>query len=346
MKASRPGKRNGFLFALLLGMLLVSLLLSIRYGAVNIDTDVIVSATRKLRASADSMTLEERIFITIRLPRAVLCVLVGAVLAVGGALLQALFRNPIVEPGLIGTSSGAAFGAALYFVMGATLKFATSGWTLPIAAGAGALLSTFLVFVLSSSKETGKRSIVMLLLTGMAINALFMSGVGFLSYIARDPQARSITFWAMGNLSGANWQTVEIIGLTALMCIAGAMRYTKQLNALILGEEEAEMLGVNVKRLKLTVLSINVLMVAVATAFVGVISFVGFVVPHIIRMLKGSDNRLLIPYSAILGGTLLTLADVAARMLLRPAELPIGIVTSTVGVPVFIYLLRNKKYFF
>jgi iron complex transport system permease protein len=208
------------------------------------------------------------------------------------------------------------------------------------------MLSTFLVFLLSQSRDTGKSSIVALLLTGIAINALFMSGVGFLSYIARDPQARSITFWGLGTLSGANWHSVLIVGCSTIACTLMAMRYGKQLNALMIGEEEAAFLGVNVARLKRNVLLVNVVLIAVATAFVGVISFVGLVVPHLLRMLNGSDNRFLIRNSALLGGILLSAADLIARMALRPAELPIGIVTSVVGVPVFILLLRTKNYFF
>jgi len=257
-----------------------------------------------------------------------------------------LFRNPIVEPGLIGTSCGAAFGAALYYVLGATFNFNTGPWTLPLAACIGAILSTSLVFALSQSKQSGRSSIITLLLTGIAINALFLSGVGFLSYIARDPQARSIVFWNLGTLSGANWNSVIIVGMTTIICVAISLRYAKQLNALMMGEQEAQFLGVNIKKLKWRILMVNVVLVAVATAFVGVISFVGLIVPHLLRILKGSDNRYLILNSAVLGGLLLTAADLIARMALRPAELPIGIVTSIVGVPIFIVLLRRKNYFF
>ncbi|MBP6732108.1 MAG: iron ABC transporter permease [Chitinophagales bacterium] len=331
----------GLLFALV-----IAAFASVCFGAVNISGSEILSALQKQFAGGSSMNLNERIFMEIRLPRAILCLLVGAGLAVGGTLMQALFRNPIVEPGLVGTSSGAAFGAALYFVLGATYKLNLGEWTLPFAACAGSVLSTTLVFFLSQSQQTGKSSIVALLLTGIAINALFMSGVGFLSYIARDPQARSITFWGMGTLSGANWHSVAIVGFTTIACILLALRYAKHLNALIIGEDEAQLLGVNIKRLKLTVLCINVVMVATATAFVGVISFVGLVVPHLLRMTGGSDNRALIRNSALLGGLFLSIADLVARMLVRPAELPIGIVTSVVGVPVFIFLLRHKTYLF
>ena len=337
---------NGLVFWVLLPLSIFVVLLSMRYGAVQITLDEIFSAIQKHFTAPESMSLNERIFMDIRLPRAILSVLVGASLAVGGVLMQALFRNPIVEPGLVGTSSGAAFGAALYLVLGATFQFNFGEWTLPFSACLGGILSTALVFTLSQSKETGKSTIVTLLLTGIAVNALFLSGVGFLSYIARDPQARSITFWNLGTLAGASWHAVYVIGVSTITCIAVALRYGKHLNALMIGEEEAQFLGVNIRRLKLTILLINVVMVAVATAFVGVISFVGLIVPHLLRGINGSDNRFLIRNSGLLGGTLLCLADLMARMLLRPAELPIGIVTSVVGVPVFILLLRRKSYFY
>lgn len=335
-----------YTFPLLLLMLLITALFSMRYGAVAISIEEILSALQKCVTGNENSTLNERIFLEIRLPRAILCLLVGASLAVGGVLMQALFRNPIVEPGLVGTSSGAAFGSALYFVLGALFDYHAGEWTLPFAACAGALLSTGLVFFLSQSKETGKSSIIGLLLTGIAINALFMSGVGFLSYIARDPQARSITFWGMGTLSGANWHAVLIIGTSTIGCITLSLRYAKHLNALMMGETEAQLLGTNIKELKKKVLLINVVMVAVATAFVGVISFMGLIVPHLLRIIHGSDNRFLLINSALLGAILLSMADLIARMLVIPAELPIGIVTSVVGVPIFIFLLKKKNYLF
>ena len=340
------GKLNNKTFFILSVLLFVIALISMRYGAVSISMDEIFSSLHKCFVPSNTWSLNERIFMDIRLPRSLLCVFVGAALAVGGVLMQALFRNPIVEPGLIGTSSGAAFGAALYLVLGATFKFDGGEWTLPVSACLGAILSTALVFLLSQSTQTGKSSIIALLLTGIAINALFMSGVGFLSYIARDPQARSITFWNLGTLSGANWHSVIIVGITTIICIVIALRYAKHLNALMIGEDEAQYLGVNLKRLKLIILLINVIMVAVATAFVGVISFVGLIVTHLLRIINGSDNRFLIRNSALLGGILLCIADLIARMILRPAELPIGIVTSVVGVPIFIILLRRNNYFF
>ncbi|HEX8117783.1 MAG TPA: iron ABC transporter permease [Pyrinomonadaceae bacterium] len=325
---------------------LLVLAASIRFGAVDFTVSAIIDALASLLPGRPAPTLDQRIFLELRLPRAVLCLLVGASLGVGGALMQALFRNPIVEPGLVGTSSGAAFGSALFFVLGGALNLGTSLWSLPAAACLGGILSTYLVFLLARSREDGRASIVTLLLTGLAVNALFMSAIGFLSYIARDPQARSITFWSLGTLSGASWRAVEVVAVSTLVGIAVALRYAKQLDALMIGEEEATYLGVNVNRLKWVILSVNVVIVAVATAFTGVISFVGLVVPHILRMLGGADNRYLIVGSALTGATLLSLADLIARLSLRPAELPIGIVTSAVGVPVFLLLLRRRQYVF
>jgi iron complex transport system permease protein len=325
---------------------LLVLAASIRYGAIDFSIPDIGVALASLLPGHPAPTLDQRIFLELRLPRAILGLLVGASLGVGGTLMQALFRNPIVEPGLVGTSSGAAFGSALFFVLGGALHLNTSLWSLPLAACLGGVVSTYLVFLLARSREDGRASVVMLLLTGLAVNALFMSAIGFLSYIARDPQARSITFWSLGTLSGANWGAVRIVLISTVGGTIVALRYAKQLNALMIGEEEATYLGVNVNRLKWIVLSINVLIVAVATAFTGVISFVGLVVPHILRMMHGADNRFLIIGSALLGAMLLSLADLIARLSLRPAELPIGIVTSAVGVPVFLLLLRRRQYVF
>lgn len=331
---------------ILVALLLILCLISAKFGAVQISSQEIFSALKKIFQGTESTDLNERIFLQIRLPRVIMGVFVGAALAIGGVLMQALFRNPIVEPGLIGTSSGAAFGAALYFVLGATFNFNLGEWTLPIAACMGGLISTALVFYLSNSGQKSKSSVVTLLLTGVAVNALFLSGVGFLSYIARDPQARSITFWNLGTLSGSYWEGLFIVIVITSLCLLLSLRYGRQLNALMLGENEARSLGVNIRSLKLKVLIVNVVMVSVVTAFVGIIGFIGLIVPHVLRMINGSDNRFLIWSAALLGAILLTASDVISRVLLSPAELPIGIVTSIIGVPVFILLLRRTNYFF
>jgi iron complex transport system permease protein len=342
-------RRTGIVLAALAAAMIVSALVSIRYGALDFSWREMASSTAALLSGRSGATLEERIFSELRVPRALLCLLVGAALGVGGTLMQALFRNPIVEPGLVGTSSGAAFGAALCFVLGSALHLGASPWLLPAFACLGGVVSTGMVFALAqggSSRGAPRSGVVALLLTGLAVNALFLSGIGFLTYIARDPQARSIAFWNLGTLSGADWRTVEIVGIATVAGTLLALRFAKPLNALMLGEEEATYLGVDVRRLKWIVLGVNVAMVAIATAFTGVIGFVGLIVPHILRLLGGADNRYLILGSALMGGTLLSLADLVARVTLRPAELPIGIVTSVIGVPVFLSLLRRARHVF
>jgi len=339
------GRRaDQFWLLVLFVLMIVTTVASIRYGAIDFSSHDMAAAVSGKLAGSNDLTLDQRIFIQLRVPRAILCLLVGACLGVGGTLMQALFRNPIVEPGLVGTSSGAAFGAALFYVFGALLKLNLGGWTLPLAACAGGVVSTYIVFALAHTKHEGRSSILRLLLTGLAINALFMSGIGFLSYVARDPQARSIIYWNLGTLSGADWNAVLVVGAATVLGLVPAITNAKPLNALMIGEEEAVALGVNVVRLKWIILTINVMMVAIATAFTGVISFVGLIVPHILRILRGPDNRFLILGSALLGGTLLSVADLIARVSLRPAELPIGIVTAVVGVPIFVSLLRTREY--
>jgi iron complex transport system permease protein len=340
--STRASPYAGVVPALALG-LAAAAVLSIRLGAVPVGFTDMASAVRKLWSSPDTLDLTERIFLEIRLPRALVCILVGASLSVGGVLLQGLFRNPIVEPGLVGTSSGAAFGAALYFVLGSMLKFHAGAWTLPLAACLGGGIATALVFWLSGQAGAYRDSVTGVLLVGIAVNALFLSGVGFLSYIARDPQARSITFWGLGTLSGSSWSAVGLLAVSTSIGLLLAFRQARPLNALMLGEGEAFGLGVDVRRLKMTVIAVDVLLVAVATSITGIIGFVGLIVPHLLRLLRGSENRYLLLGSALLGAMALTLADVAARMLLRPAELPIGILTSAVGAPVFVALLRSRR---
>src|SRR5262249_37253473 len=218
---------------------------SIRFGAIDFSAHDMARAVSGTLAGSNDLTLDQRIFIQLRVPRAILCLLVGACLGVGGTLMQALFRNPIVEPGLVGTSSGAAFGAALFYVFGALLRVDLGPWTLPFAACGGGILATYLVFTLAQTRHEGRSSIMLLLLTGLAINALFMSGIGFLSYVARDPQARSIIYWNLGTMSGADWRSVIVVGIATLAGLAAALLYAKPLNALMIGEEEALALGVN-----------------------------------------------------------------------------------------------------
>ncbi len=289
--------------------------------------------------------VQENIFFEIRLPRIILCAAVGAGLSVSGALMQALFRNPIVEPGLIGTSSGAALGAALVFVLGKHLgafsEMVIGLVLLPFAAFIGALAATLTVYRFSASQ--GKVSVATMLLAGIAINAAAAGATGFLSYIARDPQARSITFWNLGTFSGADWNAACIVLAITIPAIFLALRYSKGLNALLLGEAEAQYLGIDTEKLKVRIILLNTLIVATGTAMVGVIGFVGLIVPHLLRMMKSSDNRFLILGSSLLGAIVMIVADMVTRIVIAPAELPIGIITAVVGAPVFLWILVRHK---
>lgn len=327
----------------MIALLVIVMLCAIAFGAVAILPSDMFSAVQHFFQGKDPANIYEGVFIQLRLPRVLLCAITGAILAVSGVLMQGLFRNPIVEPGLVGTSSGAALGASIVFVLAPTFNVAFKSFMgpllLPLVAFGGALLATWIVY--SLAKNAKRISIMSLLLIGIAINAICLSGTGFMSYIARDPQARSITFWNLGTFSGASWQQVFIVGVVAAVIFIISLRYSKQLNALLLGEEEALYLGVDPDKLKRRIMLLNTAMVAVATAFVGVIAFMGLIVPHVLRLLIGSDNKRLLPASMILGAMLLTLADMCARLILAPAEVPIGIITSLVGAPIFIILLKR-----
>ncbi len=292
-----------------------------------------------------SDALERNVFLLLRLPRVILGATTGAVLGVSGALMQGLFRNPIVEPGLAGTSAGAALGASLVFVLGgkATLAFTAplGSIAVPLLAFAGGMVATIIVYRAASS--FGHVDIFTLLLAGIAVNAMCAAGTGFLSYIARDPQARNITFWNLGTFTTAEWHGTLIVLGTFIVCFAWSMRYRRQLNALMLGEDEAAYLGIDPNRLIWRLLLVNTLMVAVATAMVGVIAFVGLVIPHALRMLRSSDYMFLVPASALLGALSMAVIDVVARLVISPAELPIGIITAVVGAPVFLWVLQRQR---
>lgn len=292
----------------------------------------------------DADTLDRNIFVTLRLPRVALAGLTGAVLGVGGVVMQGLFRNPIVEPGLVGTSAGAAFGAALVFVFGVPVLApggALAVFALPLLAFVGGLGATALTFRIASS--FGRLNVFTLLLAGIAVNALCGAGTGFLSYVARDPQARNITFWSLGTFTTASGLSVSLVAVAAVIGYLGVAREARSLNALMLGEEEATSLGVDTRALTRRLLVFNTLMVAVATATVGVVTFVGLVVPHVLRLTRTSNHAFLIPAAALLGATFAEVVDVTARLVIRPAELPIGILTAVVGAPVFLLLLVRAR---
>ena len=283
---------------------------------------------------------EQAVLNSIRLPRVLLAVIVGAALAVSGAALQGLFRNPLADPGLIGISSGAALAVALMIVIIGPLPGILGLYGLSIAAFMGGLLTSIVIFRFAGL--TGASSVTYILLAGIAINALASAGTGFLAYLSDDQELRSLTFWTMGSLGGALWPGVLICVSLVIPATFVLYRNAQRLNILLLGESEARHLGVDSERLKRNIIICTAISVGAAVAVSGIIGFVGLVIPHLIRLTLGPDHRLLIPASALLGAIILIIADTVSRTLLAPAEIPVGIFTSLIGGPFFLWLLIKQ----
>jgi len=287
------------------------------------------------------------ILTAIRLPRALVAAMVGAGLAIAGAAMQGLFRNPLADPGLIGVSAGAALAAVSAIVLGgdmlrpaASFRAGTLAlWLLPAAAFAGGLGATFLVARVAA--RDGGMPVGTLLLAGIAINALANAGIGLLLFMADDRQIRDVTFWLLGSLAGARWPMVPVLAATILLPALGLLLLARPLNGLALGEREAFHLGIDVERAKRIAMVLSAIVVSAGVAFTGLVAFVGLVVPHLVRLACSADHRVVLPGSALLGAALLSAADLAARTLAAPAELPIGVVTSLIGAPFFLWLLRR-----
>lgn len=280
----------------------------------------------------------------IRLPRTLLGLAVGAVLALSGVAMQGLFRNPLADPGLVGVSSGAALGAAVAIVAGASLgglPQAFAPYLLSLCAFAGGLMVTGIVYRLG--RRDGQTSVGIMLLAGVAMTALAGSIIGLFTYLADDATLRTLTFWNLGTLNGASYARLWPLLLVCVLVIVWLPRRAKALNALLLGESEARHLGIEVERLKGELILCIALGVGAAVAAAGLIGFIGLIVPHLVRLIAGPDHRVVLPASALAGASLLLFADVFARLVLAPAELPIGIVTAFLGAPFFLFLLVRGR---
>ena len=328
-------------------LLLLAIWLSLALGPVSVPLgETLRAGLRLLGAPLDGAGLEraELILAQIRLPRTLLGLAVGAVLALTGVSMQGLFRNPLADPGLVGVSSGAAMGAAFAIVLGAVwggLPDALAPYLLSASAFAGGLLVTGLVFRLG--RRDGQTSVAYMLLAGVALTALSGAVIGLLTYLADDATLRSLTFWNLGSLNGASYARLWPLLLVAAAVALWFPRRARALNALLLGESEARHLGVDVERLKRELVLCTALGVGAAVAAAGMIGFIGLVVPHLVRLLVGPDHRVLLPASLLAGASLLLFSDLLARLLLAPAELPIGIVTALIGAPFFLYLLMRGR---
>jgi len=280
-----------------------------------------------------------QIWLTIRLPRVLLALVIGGSLALAGCVMQGLFRNPLADPGLLGISSGAACAVALWVVLPVTLPALLMLYAPMLAAFLGALAATVVIFLLSQQRES---SLSRLLLVGIAINALCGAAVGVLSWVSNDAQLRQLSLWGMGSLGQAQWSTLLAVTSLMIPTVLAIWRLAAALNLLQLGEEEAHYLGVDVRTVQRVLLLCSALLVAAAVAVSGVIGFIGLVVPHLMRMWLGSDHRAVIPGSVLAGAFLLLIADTAARTLVAPAEMPVGLLTSILGAPWFQWLIFRR----
>lgn len=274
----------------------------------------------------------------IRFPRVAISLLVGAALAVAGAVMQAIFGNPLAEPGVVGVSSGAAFGAGIAIVSGGALAGVLGTAALAFVGGVGA---TLLVYFMARSN--GRTEVVTLLLTGIAVNAFAGAGLAFLLFAGDSSSREQIVFWQLGSLGGSRWNEVAVVAGLSVVAIAGALLLARRYDLLSLGERTAGHLGVRVERLRIMSIVLVAVLTGAAVAFAGIIAFVGLVVPHAIRMMLGPSHRMLISASVIGGGLLLVWADLFARTAVTGAELPIGLLTSLIGGPFFFYLLRRAR---
>ena len=318
----------------LLITLAVSVIIALSQGALNLDLIAVLFG--------EAADLDSEVMSNIRAPRILLAAAAGAGLAASGAALQGLFRNPLADPGLIGVSGGAAIGAVAMIVLGDTLNLPPVILTygVPVAAVLASFVVISILFLFAS--RNGGFNVATVLLAGIAINAISSVGIGIFQYISDDGQLRTLTFWMMGSFGRASWNTVA----PALAVITGAflllLQQARDLDRLQLGDAEAYYLGVNIHRVKVGIIFAAALTVGVAVALSGIIGFVGLVVPHIIRFVVGVKHTYLIICSALLGASLLVVADLGARLILVPAEVPVGLVTSAIGAPFFLWLIVRR----
>lgn len=344
-----PAARTGSAGQLMVGAALalgLAALLSLSIGSTGITLTALPRVIGGLVAGhPDAATAREQlVLMDIRLPRLLLGAFVGAALAVSGAMMQGMFRNPLADPGLIGVSSGAALAAVATIALGNSLA---APWTktfgvyaLPVSAFCGGFAATAILVLLVARQ--GQLATSTLLLAGIALGAFSTALTGLIAFASDDRELRDLTLWMLGSLSGASWPKVLAIAPFALIVGLALPSLTRALNGLLLGEAEAFHLGVDVERVKRLIALTTAAAVGAAVAVAGVVGFVGIVVPHLVRLMAGPDHRVVLPMSALLGATLVLAADVVARMALRPAELPLGVVMAIIGAPIFLHMVVRR----
>ena len=343
IRASADGRvlSPPFLLALLAALLVVLLIANLGIGAVRIPPGDVVGILVERLGVDLGVSYEpqhDSVLWNIRLPRVLLAVLTGGALAIAGASLQGVFRNPLADPSIIGVSSGAALGAVAAIVVGFTFL---GTFSLAIAAFAGGLVATGVVY--SVGRINGRTDVVTLILAGIAVNATAGAITGMFMFMADDDQLRSIVFWTLGSLGGSTWAVIRPIAPMIIIGVIILPLWARSLNLMTLGDREAAHVGVSTERVRLGVIVVAALITGAAVAVTGIIGFVGLVVPHIIRLVVGPDHRLVLPMSAVGGAALMLLADLFARNVAIPAEIPIGVVTAVMGGPFFLWLVNRTR---
>lgn len=342
-----PLRHNpGLVMAVLVGLVVLVSLVALSVGATGIPFSRVYGALMALVGASDGIPSGDALIVLqVRLPRLLLGLLIGAALASCGALMQGLFRNPLADPGLVGVSAGAALAAAATITLGDTLLAPLIGpipfGALPVGAFVGGLVTTWALYLVAT--RGGRTSIATMLLAGVAFGAMAGAVMGLISYLSDDRQLRDLSFWSLGSLGGATWTKVTAVFPLIFPMLLATPFLARGLNALALGEAEAYHLGVPVQRLKALAILLVAVSVGASVAGAGMIGFVGIVVPHVLRLVAGPDHRFLLPASALLGAVLLTAADTVARVIVAPAELPIGILTAAIGAPFFLWLLLRRQ---
>ena len=341
-------KKPGFFITILIITLIIATIVAMGNGALYISplqAIKIIGHSVGLNGDIGFTSQQEAVLTAIRLPRVLFGILIGSTLAVCGAAMQGLFRNPLADAGLIGISSGASLAAiaVIVFSLGVfkSIQNVAGLYALSIVTFAGAFITTIIVYRIA--QVNGKIVVSTMLLSGIAISALAGAATGITILYANDVQLRSITFWTMGSLGGANWTNVSVLFPFAILPVVVLPVLSKSLNAFVLGENNAAHLGLNVERLKMQVILLTAIGVGSSVAMAGIIGFVGLIVPHIIRMIIGPEHKKLMIASALLGAVMLVIADLICRTAIAPAEIPIGIATTLIGGPFFLYLLLKDK---
>ncbi len=333
-----------FLGVLVVGLIL-SLILAAGLGPVSIEPLQIIAIIARRIGIVMSVPFDarqEHVLLAIRLPRILLGVLVGAGLGMSGAAMQAILRNPLADPALVGTSSGAALGASIAIIWGGALlpAFIPAEYVVPVVAFVGGLVASAVVY--RAAAGSGPARVGTMLLAGIAVNALAGAGTALVLYIASDAQLRTITFWSMGSLASATWSSLGLIAPLIGLAILVLPRFAVRLDAVLLGESEAGHLGVDVAFLRRAIVALTALAVGASVAACGIIGFVGLAAPHVVRLFTGASHRTLLAGSGLLGALLLVLGDLIARTVVSPAELPIGVVTAMIGAPLFLWMLSRR----